>query len=384
MSANGTSRPGRSHLARGGWAAVIAASVLLAGCTSGHPSAPSSSGRTPPSPIDARVAAGIDHEMALNAPYKRIRAILVQANGHTVFERYYRSTATEYHNIASATKSVMSTLIGIAVGDGKLRLDQPLAQLLPSYASGMTPAVAHTTLRHVLTMTAGLAGSFNVADDLGFATSPDWVRAILTHPAKPPGGSFTYSSGGSHLLSVILITATGQSVLDYARAKLFDPLDVPTRPAFQPLATAGNIDAYQNAGFAWPIDPQRRQLGFGFLKLRPRDMAKIGTLYLNQGRLQGKQILPGAWIRDATTAHVPAADGATPSYGYQWWIGAAAGDPAYLAWGFGGQLIEVVPHRHLVVVISTYFDPRDRSDHGVDPPALTGMVDSVIAPTLPS
>jgi CubicO group peptidase (beta-lactamase class C family) len=113
-------------------------------------------------------------------------------------------------------------------------------------------------------------------------------------------------------------------------------------------------------------------------------MAKIGTLYLNAGRWHGRQILPAAWIRDATTAHATAADGATASYGYQWWIGTAAGDPAYLAWGFGGQLIEVVPRRHLVVVLSTYYDPRDPSDHGVTPYAVTGMVDTVIAQALPS
>jgi len=141
----------------------------------------------------------------------------------------------------------MSTLVGIAVGEGRLRLDQPLAQLLPSYAATMTPAVAHTTLRQVLTMTAGLAGSFSVAGDLGFATSPDWVRAILTHPAQPPGGSFVYSSGGSHLLSAILVTATGMSVLDYARAKLFDPLGIPTRPALQPLFDVRNPAAATTA-----------------------------------------------------------------------------------------------------------------------------------------
>jgi CubicO group peptidase (beta-lactamase class C family) len=112
-------------------------------------------------------------------------------------------------------------------------------------------------------------------------------------------------------------------------------------------------------------------------------MAKIGTLYLNTGRWQGRQLVPAAWIHDATTAHAAAADGATPSYGYQWWIGTAAGDPAYLAWGFGGQLIEVVPHRHLVVVTSTYTDPKDRSAHGVTPSTLTGMVDTVIAPAVP-
>jgi len=237
------------------------------------------------------VAAGIDHEMVQYPSYDRIRAILVIANGRTVVERYYRSTASESHNVASVTKSVMSTLVGIAVGEGRLRLDQQLAQLLPAYAATMTPAVAHATLRQVLTMTAGFAGQFS-ADDVGFATAPDWVRAILTHPARPPGRSFGYSSGGSHLLSAILATATGTSVLDYARAKLFDPLGIPTRPAFQPLPTASNIDAYQNAGFAWPVDPQQRHAGFGFLKLRPRDIAKIGTLYLHGGRWQGRPLVP--------------------------------------------------------------------------------------------
>jgi CubicO group peptidase (beta-lactamase class C family) len=256
------------------------------------------------------VAAGIDHEMAPYTSYDRIRAILVIANGRTVFERYYRSTASESHNVASVTKSVISTLVGIAVGEGRLRLDQPLAQLLPSYAATMSPAVAHATLRQVLTMTAGFAGQFN-ADDVGFATAPDWVRAILTHPARPPGGSFGYSSGGSHLLSAILVTATGTSVLDYARAKLFDPLGIPTRPAFQPPPTASNIDAYQNAGFAWPVDPQQRHAGFGFLKLRPQDMAKIGTLYLNAGAGRAGDPACRRRIEDATTAHATAADGAT-------------------------------------------------------------------------
>src|SRR4029077_3986830 len=267
MSANGSSPRARTRWARAGWAAVIAASLLLAGCTSGHPSAPASSGRKATSPIDARVAAGIDHEMAQYPLYDRIRAIVVIANGRTVVERYYRSKDSESHNVASVTKSVMSTLVGIAVGEGRLRLDQRLAQLLPTYAATMTPAVAHATVRQVVTMTAGFAGQFS-ADDVGFATAPDWVRAILTLPARPPGRSFGYSSGGSHLLSAILATATGTSVLDYARAKLFDPLGIPTRPAFQPLPTASNIDAYQNAGFAWPVDPQQRHAGFGFLKLR--------------------------------------------------------------------------------------------------------------------
>ena len=277
-------RPRRSRLARGGWAAVTAASVLFGGLFLRAPLRACVVWRHLELAIHARVAAGIDHEMALYTPYDRIRAILVKANGRTVFERYYRSTATESHNVASVTKSVMSTLVGIAVGEGKLRLDQPLAQLLPPYAATMTPAVAHATLRQVLTMTAGLAGPFN-ADDLGFATAPDWVRAILTHPARPPGGSFGYSSGGSHLLSAILVTATGQSVLDYARVKLFDPLGIPTRPALQPL-----FDRAQ------PRRLQHRRLR---LAGRPATDDTSGS--------DSSNCVPGTWPRSAPSTSTAAA-----------------------------------------------------------------------------
>jgi CubicO group peptidase (beta-lactamase class C family) len=116
MSASGSPHPRRIHRARRGLAAVIAVSVLIAGCSSGRTSGPGSSGGTPTSAVDAQVAAGIDHEMVQYTSYDRIRAILVIANGRTVFERYYRSTASESHNVASVTKSVTSTLVGIAVG----------------------------------------------------------------------------------------------------------------------------------------------------------------------------------------------------------------------------------------------------------------------------
>ena len=174
-------------------------------------------------------------------------------------------------------------------------------------------------------------------------------------------------------------------MLDYARAKLFDPLGIVTRPALQPLWDARNLNAYNSAGFAWPVDPQHRHFGFGLLKLRARDMANIGILYLNDGRWQGKQLVPAAWIHDATTTHEPAAAGPSFSYGYQWWVtSTAADDPAYLAWGFGGQMIEVVPRRQLVVVVSTHCDLTHPSDHGIIPSTLTSMVDEVIIPALPS
>jgi len=122
-------------------------------------------------------------------------------------------------NIHSVTKSVMSTLIGIAVGEGKLRLDQNLAELLPQYAAQMSPDVARTTLRQELTMTAGFLDDL-FSEDLSYMTSPDWVRSILGQAVRPPGSLFTYSNRSAHLLSAILVQATGGPVLDLGQLYL--------------------------------------------------------------------------------------------------------------------------------------------------------------------
>ena len=157
------------------------------------------------------------------------------------------------------------------------------------------------------------------------------------------------------------------------------PLGVDTDPAAEPLAVPSNIDVYEAAGFAWPVDPQGVHLGSTLLKLRPRDMAAFGGLHLHEGRWNGDQIVSEAWVREATSAQVPA-QGAAPSYGYLWWVGDEADDAAaYLAWGFGGQLIEVVPGRKLVVVISGAVDLLDPAGDSMDPFLMTQLVDDVIA-----
>lgn len=354
---------------------VVAAAAVSAACS--H-----SPSESPRSAVDADIAAGIAAQLGSLPEYESVRAIVVLAEGRTVFERYYDSAATDYWNVASVTKSVLSTLVGIAVAEGQIRLDEPLSQLLPAHASVMKPDVARVTLRQVLTMTAGFSGTL-AADDLRFMDEPDWARGVLQRQVRPPGRTFSYSSAGSHLLSAILAARTGMSVLDYARARLFDPLGIRTRPAFEGVAEPGAIDAYERAGFAWPVDPQGRHLGWAYLKLRPVDMAKIGTLYLDGGRWEGDQILPRAWVRDATTAQVATGSGgAAEAYGYQWWVTTAAGDPAFFALGYGGQLIAVVPRRQLVIAVSTEFTLNDPSSSGIPGSLLTNLVDSVVAPAV--
>jgi CubicO group peptidase (beta-lactamase class C family) len=288
---------------------------------------------------------------------RQVRAVLVSVCGKTVLEHYPGATASESRNIASVTKSFVSSLVGLALADGSLRsLDQTLAQLLPDQGRFMTPAVASITLRQLLTMTAGLDQDLSDGEFGTWTESPNFVRSILRDGLSGPGKhEFGYSSASSHLLAAILTRATGRPLLDYARAKLFDPLGINTRPAAQPLLTPTGLPAYNNqAGFAWPVDGQGNSFGAAFLKITPRDMLKLGQLYLDGGRWNGKQVLPAAWVRAATTAQVPTSGGlGGESYGYQWWVTTAGQDPAYAAVGYGGQLIEIVPRRKLVIVFST-------------------------------
>jgi len=146
-------------------------------------------------------------------------------------------------------------------------------------------------------------------------------------------------------------------------------------PAAEPLDVPSNRGAYEAADFAWPVDPHGIHLPWGQLKLRPRDMVDLGRLYLHDGRWDGQQIVSAAWVKKATSAQVPAR-GAADDYGYLWWVGTADGSPAYLAWGYGGQLIEVVPDRDLVVVVVN----RVEDQTGVSPAVLTFLVDNIIAP----
>jgi CubicO group peptidase (beta-lactamase class C family) len=324
-----------------------------------------------------------------NAPFRPLRAILIETDGHTVLERYHRGTASDTSNVFSVTASVVGTLIGIALSDGSLRsVDQTLGELLPSFAADMEPEEAAITLRQLLTMTAGLPAGHTgrlhdpgggdlllATDSAPWLLSENWVRSILADRLEQsPGEGFAYSHAGSHLLSAILTEAVGTSVLDYARAKLFDPIGITSRPATDLLAIDENEAAYEQADFAWPHDPQGILTGFGWLKLTARDMAALGQLYLDGGRWHGNQVVPSAWVDAATTEQVQAKS-ILEGYGYQWWVTTAGGHPAYAAMGFGGQLIEVVPDLRLVAVFSADVTEPDAP---VDPYSYASILSLII------
>lgn len=311
---------------------------------------------------------------------RNLRAVMVTVDGEVLVERYWNSSRTATSNTFSVTKSVTGILTGIALADGSLHgLEQPLSELLPAYSADMTPDVAAITLRQLLTMTAGLPadGSAGPPDWL---YTDDWVGSIIDHGTdQPPGDGFAYSSVTSHLIAAAVDEATPGGLLDYAREHLFDPLDIDTRPAAQPPVTDDPraTEAYDRATFAWPTDTRAHNVGYAFIKLTARDMAKLGQLYLNSGRWDGRQLVPEDWVQQSTQRHVTTPRGDLDGYGYQWWTTTVRGHAAFAAVGYGGQLVEVVPDLGLVVTGSaTVVDDRTP----FDPATLVALVRDVIVP----
>jgi len=350
------------------WRVVAAGLAVLAttvGCT-GSPAQPAPQPPQAASPTTATATLRSNADLGRSidvffrenytGSFRNVRAVLVHVDGRPVVERYYGGSALTTSNVYSVTKSVMSMLIGIALDEGHLgSVNQTLAELLPSYTARMAPQAKAITLRQVLTMSAGLPPDPPSPE---LPSSSNWVATIVSRgPTQPPGRAFEYSSAGSHLLSAILAEATGQSVLDYARDKLFTPLGIDTEPAAEPVATSQNLPGYDRAAFAWPKDPQGYHLGFGYLKLTAGDMVRLGQLWLDKGTWKGRRLVSAAWVYESTWPHVKTGD-PTTRYGYQWWVTSADGRDAYAALGYGGQMIAVVPDLDLVVVVSTDVDDQ--------------------------
>jgi CubicO group peptidase (beta-lactamase class C family) len=208
------------------------------------------------------------------------------------------------------TKSDDSTLVGMELGDGLLdSIDRKVVDFFPGRTiANLDDAKKAITIRHLLDMTSGLTWQ----DSLGVSfnameSSPDWQQFVLDHPmAAAPGTSFNYSGGNTHLLSAILSKVTGKSAYAYAREKLFGPLAIDD--------------------VLWRADPQGVSGGGAGLYLQPRDMAKIGYLWLRGGVWEGKQILPAAWIEGmrAAKVEIPESWARDLRYGRQFWVSRCA------------------------------------------------------------
>jgi CubicO group peptidase (beta-lactamase class C family) len=268
-----------------------------------------------------------------------LNSLLIARGDSLVVERYFRGLdAGEQTNLKSASKSILSALVGIALEEGHLdSLDQPIAPFFPEILADAPPQKRQITLRDLLTMRAGLE-STSFGNYGAWVTSDHWVRDALTRPlVHPPGTEMMYSTGTSHLVSAILTKATGMSTKAYAQSRLFEPLGI--RPP------------------SWQRDPQGIYFGGNNMALTPRAMLKIGQLYLNDGRYRGQQILPEGWAHESTRRYVlDTFRGFT--YGYFWWIDTFDGVRTHFAWGYGGQYIYVVPGLDLVVACTSSLTNR--------------------------
>src|SRR5829696_8688599 len=222
------------------------------------------------------------------------------------------------------TKSFVATLVGIALDHGTLTsLDEPVSRYLPD-------ARHRYTLRHLLTMTAGVEADEAWEIDEVMARPSGWVDWILTAPRRhEPGSVFTYDNGAAHVLAAALAEAVGRSLSSYAAEHLFGPLGI--------------------GRFHWPRDPDGFEYGFGHLRLRPHDIAKLGELYLCGGAFHGRRVVPEAFVDEATRPHTPGGDPEGEAYGFLWWT-AAEPRPHFFAGGYAGQSLTVFPELRLVAV----------------------------------
>ncbi len=294
--------------------------------------------------MDSRVLAdAFDYIRQHQVP---IHSLQIVRNGYLVLDAYFWPFQDgQLHDLASVTKSVTSTLVGIAIGQHVLDgVAQPLRAVFGQRPiANLDDRKARLTIEDLLTMTSGLDchvdhGEITLSRMMG---SPDWIQYMLDLPmVAEPGSRFEYCSGGMHLLSGVITQATHMSTFDFARRELFERL--------------GIVDA------AWPPDPQGIPHGWGDLHLQPRDMAKIGFLWLNDGRWEDRQIVPADWMRAAVQVHAHPGYGNDQEYGYGIWVYPHRTPPEFEGLGRGGQRISVVPAKHLVVVFTGgEFEPGD-------------------------
>jgi CubicO group peptidase (beta-lactamase class C family) len=290
----------------------------------------------------------------------RLHSLLVSHGGELIFERYYNGTRRDRPaNIKSASKSLISALVGIAI-DRRLipGVETPIVTYFPELAQDPDPRKRTITIEHLLTMRSGLEGTSN-RNYGAWVTSRNWVRHALARPMfTAPGEEMQYSTGNTHLLSAILTKATRRSTWQFATEALAKPL-----------------------GFTlaqWPRDPQGIYFGGNDMLMTPRQMLAFGELYLNRGHFREQQIVPAAWVEQSCEGRArsrrfgnPAFDffrGFDPlgdrKYGYGWWVHEIRGYETCFAWGYGGQYIFVVPELDLVMVTTSAPDvSEERRGH---------------------
>jgi CubicO group peptidase (beta-lactamase class C family) len=300
-----------------------------------------------------------DNAIKAAAALPRLHSLLVSQRGTLVVERYFNgAAAARLANIKSASKSVISALVGIAIARNHIEgVDQSITRYFPEVAKDPDPRKRAITIGDLLTMRSGLQ-STSGRNYGAWVQSPNWVRYVLTRSMiDEPGTRVEYSTGSSHLLSAILTKATKTTTYQFAQEQLARPL-----------------------GFTlarWPADPQGVFFGGNEMLMTPRQMVAFGELYARGGRAGARSIVPPTWVQWSFVPRGRSRWGSDREYGGGWWMRELAGHQTYYAWGYGGQFIFVVPSRDMVIVTTSRSDvSQDRRDHN---DAIYAIVSEILA-----
>ena len=300
------------------------------------------------------LAARLDAKVA-DGTYTNLHSVVVARDRHLVLERYYTGHDERWgqllgevafgpeikHDMRSVSKSIVGLLYGIALDQGMVpNVDAPLVDQFPAYGDlARDAARRRITVGHALTMTMGLAWDEGLSyrdprnSEIGMEMAPDRYRYALEQPVvAEPGKRWIYSGGATALLARLIADGAGMPLMNFARTNLLAPL--------------GITDA------EWITGADGEPVAASGLRMRPRDLTRIGQLMLDRGTVDGKPVVPAAWIDRSFTPHVDTGEGL--DYGYHWWLGKLLGNgqPWIAAFGNGGQRMMMTPYLNLIITVT--------------------------------
>jgi len=312
---------------------------------------------------------GMDLEMLkgtipkISGDYDNIDGIVVVRHGKIVLDEYFNGYDSEKpHKVFSITKSIVGALVGIAIEQRHLKSeDDSIKNYMGDYLNNKNPSLKNLTVKNILTMTTGLDWvELGDKDSQGLKVpySNDWIEFVLNQPTtKTPGTTFNYSSGNAMLLAPIIKNSTGIQADEFADKYLFSPLGIKNYEWVKMSEFWTKTEDGEIPGIEQPkpitydsIFSEFPSTGSG-LKMLPRDVAKFGQLYLNNGQWDGKQVVSEDWIKKSTQGHFN-----TKEYGYLWRLTEFDFNDTkincYYGTGFGLQKLYVFPALDLVVVLT--------------------------------
>lgn len=302
--------------------------------------------------FDPVALADLAHLIDSSVNMPNVHAVLIEHNGHLVFERYWAGEDGELgyvehgpetlHDIRSISKSVTSLLLGVALDTSvENELSRSITEFFPD-RKGFGKGVETITLQHVLTMTAGLSWNEMIVpytsnnDYIRLFANADPIGYVLTKEVRnQPGSEWNYNSGLTDVTAGVIESLTGKSLDDFAKEVLFGPLNIIDYEWWRPPAWSSDSFPSASAG----------------LRMRARDVAKIASLILHDGKWRGRQIVPEAWIAASTTRQFDIPSGQY-DYGYFWFLGKLnSGQLVIKASGWGDQRIYVLPEVGIAITI---------------------------------